>query len=179
MTKPPDIPNRPAPKVAAALVLAALLLIAHGSLTSGEETLRSASRRWTPSRPPPVATTRAPAPLPPQVSVEPAGNPAGVPAVEPGEPVVATEPPAVRAKPVPIVASESPPPLPPLERVLTRIVFVPGDPDSSFAVVGGRAVRAGDPLDAVRAVREILVDRVLLSPDSELRLALTEEEELR
>ena len=157
MAENPTPHKRPSVRCAAALILAALVLIGHGSLTVGEEDGRRRSNRRARLRPPPVTTTNARA-QPEAVRLDaPTGGES-----TPDESVPATDTPAA---PETVAVEE------PLEPVLTRIVLVPGDPDSSFAVVGGRAVRAGDSLDGAKTVRAILADRVLLSPEGELRFA--------
>jgi hypothetical protein len=69
------------------------------------------------------------------------------------------------------------PPAPPVETppadiaslVPEEIVFVPGDPASSFAVIAGRAVRRGDRIGG-RLVHEVTEHAVRLGDEGEIVL---------
>jgi hypothetical protein len=81
------------------------------------------------------------------------------------KPAAATLPPKTAA----------PSPVDPADLAVTRIVFDERDPDATFAVIRGAAVRAGDRIGGWR-VHSVERDRVLLGAEGEIELLLEDRE---
>jgi hypothetical protein len=82
--------------------------------------------------------------------------------------------------PAPASSEPAPPPDPstpvdPGSLTVTRILLDPGDPDATFAVIEGRAVRAGESVGGWPVFR-VERDRVLLGVEGERVLPLAERE---
>jgi hypothetical protein len=139
----------------AALLLAtgALLLIGHQALLGGEASGGKRSRGARPRRPT-IHRTTAKRRRPPPPKAEPEEKP--------------VPPPAAAPEPEPEKAALS-------TLLLTETFVVEGDPAASFAVVNGRAVRAGERVGGHLLVA-IEKDRVRLGDGAEIAVAKPDKE---
>lgn len=94
------------------------------------------------------------------------------PASPPARPSPAAPKPAAKTPPPKTAA---PSPVDPAELAVTRIVFDARDPDATFAVIRGVAVRAGDRIGGWR-VHSVERNRVLLGAEGEIELLLDDRE---